>query len=90
MSHLLIKYIMLFVHVMKQIVEAISLLHARGIVYRSIAPEAVLLDETGHIRLTDFSAAKVCTQSSIPVLMILTAAVTAATSSATTATAVVR
>jgi serine/threonine protein kinase len=80
--------LLLCAYVAVQIVEAISLLHARGIVYRSIAPEAVLLDETGHIRLTDFSAAKVCKQSLTSVLL-LTAAVSAITSSAIAATAVV-
>jgi eukaryotic-like serine/threonine-protein kinase len=43
-----------------EVVEAVAQLHARGIVHRALSPESILLDAAGHVRLTDFAAAKVC------------------------------
>jgi serine/threonine protein kinase len=43
-----------------EVVEAVAQLHARRIVHRALCPESILLDAAGHVRLTDFAAAKVC------------------------------
>jgi serine/threonine protein kinase len=41
-----------------EIVLALEALHARDIVYRDLKPENLLLDERGHIKITDFGFAK--------------------------------
>ena len=41
-----------------ELVLAIEQLHAHNIVYRDLKPENVLIDEEGHIRITDFGLAK--------------------------------
>lgn len=45
------------VHLMKQIVRAIAYAHAHGIVHRDIKPHNILVDESEHIKVTDFGIA---------------------------------
>ncbi|RZC31946.1 cGMP-dependent protein kinase 1-like, partial [Asbolus verrucosus] len=40
------------------VLEAFTYLHERGIVYRDLKPENLLIDEHGYIKLTDFGFAK--------------------------------
>jgi len=37
---------------------SLKYLHNQNIIYRDIKPENIMLDEEGHIKLTDFGLAK--------------------------------
>ena len=43
---------------LSEIVIAFECLHDRDVIYRDLKPENVLIDEMGHVRLTDFGLAK--------------------------------
>ncbi|RYL95382.1 Stk1 family PASTA domain-containing Ser/Thr kinase [Sporolactobacillus sp. THM7-4] len=53
------------VHIMKQITRAIAHAHARGVVHRDIKPQNILIDETEHVKVTDFGIAVAVTSATI-------------------------
>lgn len=44
-----------------EVLLVIEFLHSKSIIHRDIKPENILIDEKGHIKLTDFEFAKVQT-----------------------------
>ena len=41
-----------------EILEAIEYLHKNDILYRDLKPENIVIDENGHIKITDFGLSK--------------------------------
>lgn len=39
---------------MQQLLSALAHIHRKGIIYRDVKPENVLLDDTGRVKLCDF------------------------------------
>lgn len=42
-----------------QILDAVDYMHSRGVIHRDLKPENVLLDESMHVKITDFGTAKI-------------------------------
>ncbi|KAI9852934.1 MAG: 3-phosphoinositide dependent protein kinase-1 [Thelocarpon superellum] len=42
-----------------EILDTIDYMHSRGVIHRDLKPENVLLDETMHVKITDFGTAKI-------------------------------
>jgi len=43
---------------MAECILALEYLHSKGVVYRDVKPENILIDAKGHVRLTDFGLSK--------------------------------
>ena len=44
--------------ILVEIVVALEMIHSRGVVYRDLKLENILIDEQGHLKLTDFGLSK--------------------------------
>ncbi len=44
---------------LSEIVSTLEYMHSRGIIHRDLKPENILLDESFHIKITDFGSAKI-------------------------------
>ncbi|KAI9801488.1 MAG: pkb-activating kinase-like protein [Piccolia ochrophora] len=42
-----------------QILDTVDYMHSRGVIHRDLKPENVLLDDTMHVKITDFGTAKI-------------------------------
>lgn len=49
-----------------EVLSAVGYLHGKGIVYRDLKSENILLDSMGHVRLVDFGFAKRTNQTTLP------------------------
>lgn len=44
--------------IIRQVMKAVQYLHSKGIIYRDLKPENVLIDNDGRIKLVDFGLSK--------------------------------
>lgn len=44
--------------IVPQLCDALQFAHARGVVHRDIKPENILIEDSGHVKITDFGLAK--------------------------------